>query len=204
MTRRRLLLGSGNAKKLAELRRCLADLPIDVLAPADLVPPPEAPEEPHRTFVENAVEKALHYARRSGLLTLADDSGLEVDALGGRPGVDSAYFAGRPSNDEANNAKLLAEMRGVPPERRGARYRCVLALANPERVLLTTGAACEGRIAESPAGTGGFGYDPLFLVGDGARSFGQLDPAEKDRISHRGKALAALRAALPRLLAENP
>jgi XTP/dITP diphosphohydrolase len=171
-----------------------------VLSPADLPASPPAPEEPHRTFLENAVEKARYYAAASGLLTLADDSGLEVDALGGLPGVDSAYFAGRPSNDEANNDKLLAELRGVPPPRRGARYRCTLALALPDRVLLTCDASCEGRIAEAPTGSEGFGYDPLFLVGSGPLSFGQIDPATKDRISHRGKALAKLRAALPGIL----
>jgi XTP/dITP diphosphohydrolase len=173
-----------------------------VIAPADLPAPPPAPEEPHRTFLENAVEKARYYAAASGLLTLADDSGLEVDALGGLPGVDSAYFAGRPSDDEANNQKLLADLRGVPAGRRTARYRCTLVLAVPDRVLFTTDGTCEGRIAESPAGTEGFGYDPLFLVGTGPLSFGQIDPKEKDLISHRGQALAKLRAALPAILAK--
>jgi XTP/dITP diphosphohydrolase len=198
----RLLLGSANRKKLDELRRCLAGLPIEVVSPAELASAPPPPEEPHRTFLANATEKASYYARASGLLTLADDSGLEVDALGGRPGVDSAYFAGHPSDDEANNKKLLAELRGVAPARRTARYRCTLVLALPDRVLYETDAACEGRIAESPSGTEGFGYDPLFLVGTGPLSFGQLDPNDKDRISHRGQALAKLRAALPGILAE--
>jgi XTP/dITP diphosphohydrolase len=199
---RRILLGSANAKKLAELRRCLEGLPVEVASPADLPEPIPSPEEPHRTFLANATEKALAYARASGLLTLADDSGLEVDALGGLPGVDSAYFAGRPSDDEANNRKLLADLRGVPAARRTARYRCTLVLALPDRVLFSTSATCEGRIAESPAGTEGFGYDPLFLVGSsGTTSFGQLDPRAKDEISHRGKALAELRAALPGILA---
>jgi XTP/dITP diphosphohydrolase len=171
------------------------------VSPVDLPSPPPAPDEPHRTFVANAIEKALAYAGATGMLTLADDSGLEVDALGGLPGVDSAYFAGRPGDDEANNRKLLAEMRGVPDERRTARYRCALALALPGRVLFTTEASCEGRIARAPAGTAGFGYDPLFLVAPHGTSFGLLDAAEKDRLSHRGRALAALREALPRILA---
>jgi XTP/dITP diphosphohydrolase len=196
----RLLLGSANRKKLEELRRCLAGLPIEVIAPEDLPSPPAPPEEPHRTFLENAIEKALAYSRASGLLTLADDSGLEVDALRGLPGVDSAYFAGRPTDDEANNRKLLADLRGVPPGRRSARYRCTLALALEGRVLYTTQATCEGRIAEAPVGTEGFGYDPLFLVGSGGLSFGQIDPRDKDRISHRGKALVQLRDALPAVL----
>jgi XTP/dITP diphosphohydrolase len=173
---------------------------VDVISPKDLASPPPPPEEPHRTFLENAAEKASYYARASGLLTLADDSGLEVDALGGLPGVDSAYFAGRPSDDAANNEKLLADLRGVPPAGRAARYRCTLVLALPDRLLFTTDAVCEGRIAEAPAGAEGFGYDPLFLVGSGPLSFGQLDPREKDRISHRGQALAKLRAALPGIL----
>jgi XTP/dITP diphosphohydrolase len=125
-----------------------------------------------------------------------------VDALGGLPGVDSAYYAGHPGNDDANNEKLLAEMAGVPPGRRGARYRCALALARPGQVLFTTEAACEGRIAPAPVGDEGFGYDPLFLVGEGPLSFGQLDPEAKDRVSHRGRALARLREALPRILDE--
>ena len=116
--------------------------------------------------------------------------------------MDSAYFAGRPTNDQANNRKLLEELRGVPAGRRQARYRCALALALPDRLIFTTESVCEGRIAEAPAGEAGFGYDPLFLVGEGPSSFGQLDPATKDRISHRGKALAALREVLPAILGE--
>jgi XTP/dITP diphosphohydrolase len=201
--KRRLLIGSGNRHKLEELRRRVEDLDVEVVAPSDLSPAPPPPEEPHRVFVANAIEKALWYANASGLLTLADDSGLEVDALGGEPGVDSAYFAGRPSDDARNNAKLLRELEGVPDARRTARYRCVLVLASPGCVLFVSEGACEGRIAHAPRGSAGFGYDPLFLVDGGPRSFGELEPDEKDRISHRGRALQKLQAALPRLLAED-
>ncbi len=199
-----LFVGSGNAKKLAELRRRLDGRGVKIVCPSDFDPPPPSPDEPHRTFLANATAKALEYARFTGLLTLADDSGLEVDALGGEPGVDSAYFAGRPSNDAANNARLLHELRDVADARRTARYRCVLVLATPERVLFDTSGTCEGRIAREPRGSGGFGYDPLFLVGTGPRSFGELSPDEKDRISHRGIALQKLREALPAILAKSP
>jgi XTP/dITP diphosphohydrolase len=198
----KLFVGSGNKKKLEELRRRLAaaGLGIDLVTPGDLPSPPPSPEEPHRTFLENASEKALVYARTTGLPTLADDSGLEVDALGGAPGVDSAYFAGRPTDDAANNRKLLADLAAVPDARRTARYRCVLVLATPQRVVFSCDGACEGRIGREPRGAGGFGYDPLFLMPDGLRTFAELAPDEKDRVSHRGQALARLVAALPGLL----
>jgi XTP/dITP diphosphohydrolase len=198
----KLFVGTGNRKKLEELRRRLAatGLALEIVTPSDLPSPPPEPDEPHRTFLENATEKALRYAEATGLLTVADDSGLEVDALDGAPGVDSAYYAGLPKNDAANNAKLLAALEGIPSERRTARYRCVIVLARPGRVLWSGDGACEGRIGTAPRGTGGFGYDPLFEMPGGTRTFAELDPAEKDRVSHRGKALSRLAAALPALL----
>lgn len=200
----KLLVGSGNKKKLEELRRRIdaAGLRIDLVVPADFDPSPPSPEEPHRTFLENATEKALRYAEWTGLPVLADDSGLEVDALDGSPGVDSAYFAGRPTNDAANNRKLLAELALVPDDRRTARYRSVLVLVARGRVIFTADGACEGRIGRTPRGDGGFGYDPLFLMPDGLRTFAELAPDEKDRVSHRGKALAILAKALPGLMPE--
>lgn len=195
-----LFVGTGNRKKLDELRRRLDGLGVTIKTPADLPDAPPAPEETTGTFLGNATEKALYYAERTGLPTLADDSGLEVDALGGLPGVDSAYFAGHPSNDAANNAKLLVDLASVPLERRTARYRCVLVLARPGCVVWSGDGTCEGRIGLSARGSAGFGYDPLFLVGDGTRTFGELSPDEKDRISHRGQALALLRRDLPGLL----
>ncbi len=198
-----LLVGSGNRKKLEELQRRLTDVDLRLITPSDLDPSPPPPDETTGTFVGNATEKALYYAMASGYLTLADDSGLEVDALEGRPGVDSAYFAGHPSDDQANNRKLLDELRNIPLEKRTARYRCVLVLASHEGVIWTGNGTCEGRIGLEARGSAGFGYDPLFLVGDGTRTFGELPPTEKDLISHRGKALASLREALPTLLREH-
>lgn len=195
-----LFVGTGNRKKLDELRRRLDGLDVTIVTPGDLADPPPAPEETTGTFSGNATQKALYYADRTGHITLADDSGLEVDALGGLPGVDSAYYAGHPSDDGANNRKLLESLDGVPLERRTARYRCVLVLAVPGRAVWTADGTCEGRIGLSARGSAGFGYDPLFLVGDGTRTFGELSPDEKDRISHRGKALALLRRDLPSVL----
>ena len=149
----KLLVGSGNKKKLEELRRRIvaAGLRIELLTPADCDPSPPSPEEPHRTFLENATEKALRYAEWTGLPVLADDSGLEVDALGGLPGVDSAYFAGRPTDDAANNRKLLAELDRTPDDRRTARYRCVLVLVAGGRVVFSADGSCEGRIGRAPS-----------------------------------------------------
>lgn len=195
-----LLFGSGNAKKLLEIRRGLDGVGVTVVGTTEAAPGVDAPDETAGSFRGNSAQKALYYADRTGLLTLADDSGLEVDALGGDPGVDSAYFAGHPTNDAANNAKLLTSLAAVPDHLRTARYRCVLTLALPGRVLLVTEGACDGVIARVAGGSGGFGYDPLFLVPGTGRSYGELDPAAKDRISHRGQALRALRAALPSIL----
>jgi XTP/dITP diphosphohydrolase len=201
--KRKLFLGSGNAHKIEELRRATADLDLEILGPASFQPPPPPPAEPHRVFVANAIEKALAYARATRMLTLADDSGLEVDALGGDPGVDSAYYAGRPSNDARNNEKLLASMAQIADPERTARYRCVLALAQPGKVLAIAEGACEGAILRTARGSCGFGYDPLFLVWGRSQSFAELSPEDKDRISHRGLAFRRLREALPRILAEN-
>lgn len=199
---RRLLLATGSRHKFEELRTVL-DLPnAVVVALADVGLSDDAPEDGH-TFAENAVFKADWYARLSGLPTLADDSGLEVDALDGRPGVRTRRFAGEDATDEQNNAHLLALLEDVPPERRGARYRCVLALAEPGAhrsisVQTTTGEFV-GRIATSPRGSGGFGYDPIFEpAGEpiGGRTVGQLRADEKNEISHRAKAARQMRAVL--------
>ena len=155
----------------------------------------EAPEEAS-TFEENALFKARFYAERAGLRTLADDSGLEVDALGGGPGVRTRRYAGENATDEENNAKLLRELAGVEPEARMARYQCVLAFvesADAEPVV--TSGTLEGRIAEAPRGTGGFGYDPIFEPeGEpvGGRTVGEMSPAEKNEISHRARAARAM------------
>jgi XTP/dITP diphosphohydrolase len=191
----RLVLATRNRKKLAEMAAILADLPVTVLSSADFPDLAEVVEDTG-TFEGNAAKKALQTADGTGLWAVADDSGLEVDALGGLPGVDSAYFAGRPGDDDANNAKLIADLAGVPDDRRTARYRCVIALARPGQVLFTVADAWEGRIARAPRGSAGFGYDPYFVPEGYAETVAELDPALKNRISHRAKALAKFRARL--------
>jgi XTP/dITP diphosphohydrolase len=160
----------------------------------------DEPEEDARTFRGNALLKARHYAARSGMPTLADDSGLEVDALDGGPGVRTKRFAGPNATDADNNALLLRRLDGLPPERRGARYRCVLAfLDGPAAEPLVRSGSFAGRIAARPKGTGGFGYDPIFEpLGEppGGRTVGLLSAEEKGRLSHRGKAARAMARAL--------
>jgi XTP/dITP diphosphohydrolase len=160
-----------------------------------------APEETGQTFEENARLKAAYYAKRFGVAAIADDSGLEVDALGGKPGVHSARWAemnGAGKGDADNNALLLRQLAGVPDERRTARFVCVLALADAHgEILLTARGVMEGRIIHAPRGVNGFGYDPLFLVeGTGGRTTAELAPPEKHAISHRGQALRSLRQML--------
>ena len=197
MTRPRLLIATHSAHKLAELRELLrldrAELvSLDDLGIAD------DPAETGTTFETNARIKARFGARATGLTTLADDSGLEVDALGGGPGVRTRRYAGENASDAENNAKLLAALDGLPPERRGARYVCVLALALPDGAgprggleLREVRGTCRGRIATEPRGTGGFGYDPIFeplSEPPGGRTLGLWSPADKNEISHRGAA----------------
>lgn len=169
---------------------------------ADLPRPIPEPREDQETFLGNATLKATYYSKASGMWALADDSGLEVDALGGEPGVHSAYYAResmhlpREERDRANNARLIAALANVPPEKRTARYRCVLVLADGDRVLATTDGVFEGRIVETPRGSGGFGYDPYFLVPELNKTVAELPAVEKNRISHRGKALNSMRRKL--------
>ena len=192
----KLILASGNPGKLREMRALLAPLGYEVVAQAELGIA-EA-EEPHDTFVENALAKARHASRASGLPALADDSGLCVDALGGAPGVHSAYFAGREGGreerDARNNAKLLARLGG----KRKAHYRCVMALvrsANDPAPLIAEG-RWDGEIARAPRGANGFGYDPLFLVPGRGMTAAELSDEEKNQLSHRARAVAQLLAAL--------
>jgi XTP/dITP diphosphohydrolase len=192
---RRILLASRNAGKLAELRALLADLPIEVNLPEGM---PEV-EETGATFVENAVLKARAVAEWSGEWALADDSGLEVDALDGRPGVLSSRYGSPGATDADRNALLLAELAGVPETARSARFRCALALAAPDGRVWTTEGSCEGRIAFEPRGEHGFGYDPIFYLPDLHRTFGEQAAREKAQISHRARALRAMRELLSRL-----
>jgi XTP/dITP diphosphohydrolase len=195
-----LVLATANAGKLREFRSLLAGLPLRIEPQSAFGV--EAAEETGASFLENALLKARHAARATGAAVIADDSGLEVDALGGAPGVWSARFAGAGSDDAANNAKLLSELTGLRSDQRRARYRCVLIFlpaGEPDRPLIAQG-LWEGVILESPRGTGGFGYDPYFWLPDLGQSAAELTAEDKNRLSHRGTALRALRAQLgPRL-----
>jgi len=193
----RLLVATRSTHKLAELRQLLA-LPRAELVTLDDVGIDEDVEETGSTFEANARLKARFAARASGLPSLADDSGIEVDALGGRPGVRTRRYAGEDATDAQNNAKLLGELDGLPPERRAARYVCVLALALPGRAgprggqpVISVRGTCRGRIAATAKGNGGFGYDPIFEPASeppGGRTLGEWSQEEKNRISHRGAA----------------
>ncbi len=195
-----LLIATHNPGKVREYRELLRDLPVRLTFLDEVGIDDEVPET-GRTFEENAVQKALAYARRSGLLTLADDSGLEVDALGGAPGVHSARYAGPHATDEDRIRKLLDALRGVPPERRTARFRCVIAVATPEGDLITAEGRVEGRIAEAPRGHHGFGYDPVFYLPDLGKTMAELPPEEKNRLSHRARAAEAIKPKLRAWLA---
>jgi len=188
----KVVLATGNAGKQREFAALLAPLGIELVLQSILGIEPA--EETGTTFEANALLKARHAAERSGLVALADDSGLEVDALGGRPGVYSARYAGPGATDADNNALLARELEGIPPERRTARYRAVLALVRSagDAAPLVAEGHWEGRIALQPAGSGGFGYDPWFIPAGHAVTSAQLPADTKNALSHRGRALAAL------------
>ena len=187
-----LLLATQNPGKLAEMRLLAEGLPFRVLGPRELGIG-EAPEETGATFIENAVLKARHYARLSGRLTVADDSGLSVDALGGGPGLYSARFGGEGASDADRNALLLEKLAHVAPEGRQARFTSAVAVARGGDVLFEAQESVEGQIADGLRGSNGFGYDPLFFYPPFGRTFGEIPHEEKDRVSHRGKAFARLR-----------
>jgi XTP/dITP diphosphohydrolase len=183
-----LVVATGNPGKLAEIRKLLADAGVAVRGLGDFAEVPEIVED-GETFEENALKKALTIARFTGCLTLADDSGLVVDALGGTPGVRSARYAGEGASDADNNRKLLAELRGVPPAGRRAAFCCVVALCGPDGWSRVFHGRLAGLISEQPRGEGGFGYDPLFLVSELDKTLAEIPLEEKNRISHRGQAL---------------
>ena len=187
-----LLLASQNPGKLNEMKLLLEGLPFRVLSPRDLGIL-TAPEETGATFLENATLKALEYSRRSGRLTVADDSGLSVDVLGGAPGLYSSRFGGEGASDLDRNRLLLERLEGVPPEKRGARFTSAVAVARDGRVIFQAQESVEGLIAPEMRGPNGFGYDPLFFYPPFGRTFGEASREEKDRVSHRGKAFVRLR-----------
>lgn len=191
-----VVLATGNPGKLAQFRQLLADCRFDIRPQSDYNLP--AAEETGLTFVENAILKARHACAATGFPALADDSGLEVDALKGAPGIYSARYAGIGASDADNNRRLLEDLHGVSPENRTARYQCVLVYmrhaADPTPLICQ--AAWEGRILDAPRGAGGFGYDPLFFDPVAGVASAEMDSAEKHRLSHRGKAMRLLLQAM--------
>ncbi len=186
----KLLVATHNQHKLREIRAILADSEIEVMG-MDLFPDVPEVVEDGDSFEANAIKKAAEVATVTGLTTMADDSGLEVDALHGEPGINSARYAGEHGNDTANNEKLLKAL--AHADNRRARFRCVIALATPQGEVKTVEGRCEGQIGFAQRGKNGFGYDPLFIPDGFNKTFAELSDSEKDEISHRGKALAAAR-----------
>jgi len=203
-----LLVATTNSGKLAEIKAFLKYLPVHIISLSDLQDPPVVVED-GQSFEENALKKARTLAQWSGYITLADDSGLEVDALDGKPGILSSRFSGVAGNDDANNSKLLEQLRHVPQEKRTARFVCVLALfapTSPSGKQWTLRGSCEGFIGFAAKGKNGFGYDPLFFFLPLNKTFGEIDQQTKATVSHRGKALKELVEVLPAWLdvAEKP
>ena len=194
-----LYLATRNFGKVREIQALLAHLPVDILSLKDL---PQAPEivEDGETFAENARKKAEAVLAVTGGVVLADDSGLEVEALQGEPGVRSSRYAGEGAADAANNARLLEKLAGVPLHRRSARFCCAVAIAAPGQETVVAEGYCRGIIALKPRGDRGFGYDPLFLIPAYQKTFGELSPDVKNRISHRSRALTQALPALEKLL----
>ncbi len=197
----KIVLASGNPGKLREIKAIFSEQPYQLVAQKDFSV--SDADETGLTFVENALIKARHAADHTGLIALADDSGIEVDYLKGAPGIYSARFAGQPCDDQANNDKLLSELRDVPPEQRTARFQCVLVLlrhANDPTPLICSG-TWEGIIVDNPQGINGFGYDPLFHVPTHGCTSAELPPEIKNELSHRGQALRKLSEKFPDFLA---
>lgn len=189
---RELIVATRNAKKLTEIRDLLKDCDFKITSLADYKDLPEIIED-GKTFAANAIKKAVTIALYTKKLVMGEDSGLEVRALGNKPGVYSARFAGEDANDRMNNRKLLKSLEGIPLRKRQARYRCFVALADGEKIIDVVNGGCGGIIALSQKGSNGFGYDPLFLIPRFNKTFGELDPAIKAKISHRSRALKKFR-----------
>jgi len=194
-SRPRLVIATLNRAKGRELHALLGDLPWEVSLLAD-TPGAALPEETGTTYADNALIKARAGMRATGATALADDSGIEVDALEGGPGLYSARWGGHGLDDAGRNALMLERLRGVPAERRTARYRCVIAIVDPDGRFSVVQGTCEGVIAEAPRGTGGFGYDPIFFFPPLGATFGEVAAAVKHQVSHRGIAARAARALL--------
>ncbi len=192
---RRIALATRNEHKLIEITRICADWPVQWVTIRDPNRFPDV-EETGETYLDNAALKTRAVADALGIPAIADDSGIEVDALGGRPGPRSARFAGPDATDARNLAELIRSVRGIPAAGLTARYRCVAAFAEPGDEVISAEGLCEGTITTRPRGAGGFGYDPIFLPVGWDRTMAELAPDEKDRISHRGRAFRALRALL--------
>lgn len=187
----KIVLATHNKGKIKEFKAALTPLGYEAIAVSDILTVPE-PEETGTTFMGNAILKATYYMKATQLPCMADDSGIVVDALQGAPGIYSARYAGPEGNDAKNNGKLLQALKGVPVAQRSARYVCALVLCYPGGAMKTTEATCEGFIQEYYVGTGGFGYDPLFYVREYEKTMAELTLEEKNKISHRGKALRQL------------
>lgn len=185
----KLVLATNNQGKVKELRELLKELPIEIMSLQDFPQMPEV-EEDGQTFQANALKKAREVAEYTGLVAMADDSGLEVDYLERAPGVYSARFAGEPKSDDANNQKLLSLLSGVADEQRAARFRCAIAIYTPAGEQYLTDGSCEGRIGHELQGNAGFGYDPLFYLPQYDQTFAEIPLDLKNQISHRGKATA--------------
>lgn len=191
----KLLLATNNQGKAREYKSLLEGVPFELVMPTELGITTEV-EEVGRSFEENATIKAATLALESGLLSLADDSGLEVDALGGEPGVLSARYAGEDASDADRVRYLLAKLEGIPQEKRQARFKCVIAIANPEGEVQLCSGECDGFIVFEPKGERGFGYDPIFYLPELGKTMAELPPETKNKISHRGRAAAKARTLL--------
>lgn len=194
-----IVLATKNKGKVKELEELLSDLNIHILPLSDF-PQVGDIEERGKTFEANALIKAREAARMTGYVAMADDSGLAVDALDGRPGVFSARYAGEGAGDEANNQKLIEDLKDVPHDKRSAAFVCCMAVADPSGNSITASGKCEGIIRDIPLGDGGFGYDPLFYVEEYGYTMAELSPEIKNKISHRGRAVAELKKILPAFL----
>jgi XTP/dITP diphosphohydrolase len=194
----KILLATRNQGKIREQEELMAGSGIEVVG-LDPWPDLPAPAEPGPTFLDNAVVKALYYQKATGIPSVGEDSGLEVDALGGEPGVYSARWMGEDTPYEVKTARLLEKLTGLAPEKRTARYVCAVALADRGRIIFQAVETVEGRIAEAPRGQRGFGYDPVFIYPPYGKTMAEATPEEKNRVSHRGKAMVRLRDFLDRL-----